>query len=122
MESCDGALLITAEPYEAEAVAAVKNWYAETGRPAYVCGPLLPPTSATSTAKEKQQSTEAVQIQEFLDTTLKTSGEKSLLYVCLGLNTISVQKRLTVRTCRSLSALFSGRSRRQSRSGRSWTS
>ncbi|KAL1942706.1 hypothetical protein VTO73DRAFT_4946 [Trametes versicolor] len=84
MESCDGALLITAEPYEAEAVAAVKNWYAETGRPAYVCGPLLPPTSATATAKEKQQSTEAVQIQEFLDTTLKTSGEKSLLYISFG--------------------------------------
>ncbi len=109
MESCDGALLITAEPYEPEAVAAVKSWYAETGRPAYVCGPLLPPTSATATAKEKQQSTEAVEIQEFLDSTLKISGEKSLLYVCLGLNTYGVQKRLTVKSCRSLSAPFSGR-------------
>lgn len=122
MESCDGALLITAEPYEAEAVAAVKNWYAETGRPAYVCGPLLPPTSATSTAKEKQQSTEAVQIQEFLDTTLKTSGEKSLLYVCLSLSMSGVWKRLMGRSCRSRSALSSGRSRRQSRFGLSWTS
>lgn len=119
MESCDGALLITAEPYEAEAVAAVKNWYAETGRPAYVCGPLLPPTSATSTAKEKQQSTEAVEIQNFLDTTLKTAGEKSLLYVRLGPITSDARKWLTVRSCRSLSALFSGRSRRQSTSGRS---
>ncbi len=60
----------------------MRGWYAETGRPVYVCGPLLPPTSATATAKEKQQSKEAIEISEFLDTTLKTSGEKSLLYVC----------------------------------------
>ncbi|OJT10140.1 UDP-glycosyltransferase 73C1 [Trametes pubescens] len=84
MESCDGAFLITAEPYEPEAVAAVKGWFGKTGRPAYVCGPLLPPTSTTATAKEKQQSTEAVEIQEFLDATLKTSGEKSLLYISFG--------------------------------------
>ncbi|OJT10139.1 UDP-glycosyltransferase 72B1 [Trametes pubescens] len=84
MESCDGALLITAEPYEPEAVAAVKNWFGKTGRPAYVCGPLLPPTSIIATAKEKQQSTKAAEIQEFLDSTLKTSGENSLLYISLG--------------------------------------
>lgn len=81
LEVCDGAFLITAEPYEPEAVAAVRGWYAATGRPVYVCGPLLPPDSVTATAKEKQQSKEAVEISEFLDTTLKTSGEKSLLYV-----------------------------------------
>ncbi|OJT12307.1 UDP-glycosyltransferase 73E1 [Trametes pubescens] len=84
LEVCDGAFLITAEPYEPEAVAAVRGWYAETGRPVYVCGPLLPPTSATATAKEKQQSKEAIEISEFLDTTLKTSGEKSLLYISFG--------------------------------------
>ncbi|EIW63128.1 UDP-Glycosyltransferase/glycogen phosphorylase [Trametes versicolor FP-101664 SS1] len=84
MESCDGAFLITAEPYEPEAVAAVKSWFGKTGRPAYVCGPLLPPSSTTSTANEKQQSTVAVEIQEFLDSTLKNSGEKALLYISLG--------------------------------------
>lgn len=85
--------LITPEPYEPEAVAAVRDWFGKTGRPVYVCGPLLPPTSATATAKEQQQSTEAVQIQEFLDTTLKTSGEKSLLYVRACLDTFGVWKR-----------------------------
>ncbi|KAL1942712.1 hypothetical protein VTO73DRAFT_4952 [Trametes versicolor] len=84
MESCDGVFLITPEPYEPQAVAAVRDWFGKTGRPVYVCGPLLPPTSATATAKEQQQSTEAIQIQEFLDTTLKTSGEKSLLYISFG--------------------------------------
>lgn len=111
--------LTTAEPYEPEAVAAVRGWFGETGRPAYVCGPLLPPTSATAAAKEKQQSTEAVEIQEFLDTTLKTSGEKSLLYVRLGLKTFGVRTRLMAKSCRFLSAPFSGRSRRQRRCGRS---
>ncbi|KAH9851061.1 UDP-Glycosyltransferase/glycogen phosphorylase [Lenzites betulinus] len=84
LEECDGMLIITPEPYEPDAVAAVRKWYAETGRPAYVCGPLLPPGSATATANEKQQSKESVQIQEFLDKTLKTDGEKSLLYISFG--------------------------------------
>lgn len=84
MESCDGAFLITAEPFEPEAVAAVKSWFGKTGRPVYVCGPLLPPPSTTSTTNEKQQSTVAAEIQELLDTTLETSGEKSLLYVRVG--------------------------------------
>lgn len=72
---------MTPESYEPDAVAAVRKWYAETGRSAYVCGPLLPPSSATAKAKEQQQSKQATEISAFLDTTLKTSGEKSLLYV-----------------------------------------
>lgn len=96
MESCDGAFLITAEPYEPEAVAAVKGWFGKTGRPAYVCGPLLPPTSIIATAKEKQQSTKAAEIQEFLDSTLKTSGENSLLYVRANQRWLDVRTMLTI--------------------------
>lgn len=81
LDICDGALLMTAESYEPEAVAAVRKWYSKTGRSAYVCGPLLPPKSATAKAKEQQQSKEATEISVFLDMTLKTSGKKSLLYV-----------------------------------------
>lgn len=66
---------MTPESYEPDAVAAVRKWYAETGRSAYVCGPLLPPSSATAKAKEQQQSKQATEISAFLDTTLKTSGE-----------------------------------------------
>ncbi|EIW63123.1 UDP-Glycosyltransferase/glycogen phosphorylase [Trametes versicolor FP-101664 SS1] len=84
LDICDGVLLMTPEPYEPDAVAAVRKWYAETGRSAYVCGPLLPPKSATAKAKEQQQSKEATEISAFLDTTLKTSGKKSLLYISFG--------------------------------------
>lgn len=81
LERCDGILLAAAEPTEREAVAEVKRQYAETGRQAYVCGPLVPPKSAIASAKEKQQSKDGALIQEFLDSTLETAGEKSLLYV-----------------------------------------
>ncbi|KAI0353321.1 UDP-Glycosyltransferase/glycogen phosphorylase [Trametes cingulata] len=84
LESCEGAFLITPESFEPEAVAAVRQWYAETSRPVYTCGPLLPARSATSTENEKKQSKEAVEIQEFLDATLKSAGEKSLLYLSFG--------------------------------------
>ncbi|KAI0368559.1 UDP-Glycosyltransferase/glycogen phosphorylase [Pilatotrama ljubarskyi] len=84
LESCDGAFLITPESYEPEAVEAVRQWYAETSRPVYTCGPLLPASSATSTENEKKQSMESTEIQEFLDATLKNAGEKSLLYISFG--------------------------------------
>ena len=74
--------MITPASYEPEAVAAARAWFAEKGRPAYAVGPLLPSASkATAQANEKKQSAEASEIQEFLDATLKTSGEKSLVYV-----------------------------------------
>ncbi len=75
--------MFTPTSYEPEAVAAAKAWFAETDRPAYAVGPLLPSASkATAAANEKKQSAESSQIQEFLDATVKTSGEKSLVYVC----------------------------------------
>ncbi len=78
----DGAILFTPESYEPEAVKAYKGWFAETGRPAYVSGPLLPSASKkTANESEKKLSKESAEIQEFLDETLKTSGEKSLIYV-----------------------------------------
>lgn len=82
IEQADGAILFTPESYEPEAVKAFKGWFAETGRPAYVSGPLLPSASKkTANETEKKLSKESAEIQEFLDETLKTSGEKSLIYV-----------------------------------------
>lgn len=75
------------ESYEPEAIAATKAWMAEIGRLAYFAGPLLPNASKkTAAANELQQSTEAEQIQNFLNETLKSSGENSLLYVCSVVN------------------------------------
>ncbi|KAH9895042.1 UDP-Glycosyltransferase/glycogen phosphorylase [Cubamyces lactineus] len=82
--SCDGVFLFTAESYEPEAVAASRLLLAKTGRSAYTCGPLLPPAGSHAVIHEKRQSKQGVEIQNFLDATLKTSGEKSLLYISLG--------------------------------------
>ncbi|KAI0371040.1 UDP-Glycosyltransferase/glycogen phosphorylase [Pilatotrama ljubarskyi] len=84
LESCDGTFLMSPQSYEPDAVAAVRQWYAETSRQVYVCGPLLPPQTATAAENEKKQSKVSAEIQEFLDKTLKTAGERSLLYMSFG--------------------------------------
>ncbi|KAI0644664.1 UDP-Glycosyltransferase/glycogen phosphorylase [Trametes meyenii] len=84
LEAVDGIFLYTPEPFEPGAVDAVRKWYGETGRPTFVTGPLLPPPSATASENEKKQSKVATEIEEFLEVTLKTSGEKSLLYISFG--------------------------------------
>ncbi|KAI1796353.1 UDP-Glycosyltransferase/glycogen phosphorylase [Ganoderma leucocontextum] len=84
-EASDGLFMFTPTSYEPEAVASAKTWFAETGRPAYAVGPLLPSASkATAAANEGKQSAESSEIQEFLDATLKSSGEKSLVYISFG--------------------------------------
>ncbi|KAI0371038.1 UDP-Glycosyltransferase/glycogen phosphorylase [Pilatotrama ljubarskyi] len=82
-EASDGVFLFTAEPFEPEAVAAVKAWYGETSRPAYLCGPLLPSSSQAAT-HEKRLAQGAEEIQALLDSALRTSGERSLLYISFG--------------------------------------
>ncbi|KAI0644656.1 UDP-Glycosyltransferase/glycogen phosphorylase [Trametes meyenii] len=84
LETVDGIVLLTPEPFEPGAVDAVRKWYAETGRPTVVTGPLLPPPSATASENEKKQSKVANEIEEFLEVTLKTYGERSLLYISFG--------------------------------------
>ena len=101
--------MITPASYEPESVAAAKGWFAETGRPAYAVGPLLPSASKeAANANEKKQSTEGSQIQEFLDATLKNSGPKSLLYVSARLTKSDARLILHNDLCRSRLVQYSG--------------
>ena len=60
----------------------MRQWFKETNRPVYACGPLLPSASkGAAVANETKLSKESVEIQSFLDEVLRTSGEKSLVYV-----------------------------------------
>ena len=82
LEGADANIIFTSAAYEPSAVAAVKSWFAKTGRTAYTCGPLLPSASkATADASEKTQSRESDEIETFLDNILSTSGKQTLLYV-----------------------------------------
>ncbi|KAI0769586.1 hypothetical protein BD413DRAFT_493271 [Trametes elegans] len=83
LESCDGVFLVTMEPYESTAVTALREWYAETGRPAGLCRLLLP-SGTHAVEHEQKQSEESMEIQEFLDAMLRTARNKSLLYILLG--------------------------------------
>ena len=81
----DGVISMTPESYAPEAIAGIReNWFGKRGKPFYTCGPLVPlGERATVIDNEKKQSAASEEIQVFLDKTLKESGEKSLLYVCL---------------------------------------
>ncbi|OSD03897.1 glycosyltransferase family 1 protein [Trametes coccinea BRFM310] len=85
IEVCDGVFFISPASYEPEALETCKTWLRKTGRSGYVCGPLLPqPHGLAAESNEKKQSQQSAEIVELLDATLKTSGEKSLLYISFG--------------------------------------
>lgn len=79
---------------EPEAFAAIRDWFSELGKSVHVVGPLLPDTKNTvAVAGETQQSTNGSAVEAFLDKTLQSQGDKSLLYVrlilcieCMGIS------------------------------------
>ncbi|KAK7681776.1 hypothetical protein QCA50_015123 [Cerrena zonata] len=83
LDQCDGLILATAEPYEAEAIAHITEWYRETSREVYTVGHLLPSSKNAATG-EKKQSEKAEEISQFLQTSLETDGPDSLLYISFG--------------------------------------
>lgn len=81
-ETCDGLIISSPEAYEPAAVAAIKEWFAETSRPVWAIGPLFPKmASPEAVAGEATQSESWEGIKEFLDAALTAHGEHSLLYV-----------------------------------------
>ena len=66
----------------------MRAWLAETNRPVYAVGPLVPPgfggSGLSETAKQTEidSSNKGGEFQAFLDKTLKSHGTRSLIYVC----------------------------------------
>lgn len=81
LSQCDGFMVNSPECFEPEAIDAFRKWFVDTNRQFFVVGPLLPPISKQATENEKKMSAKSKDIVTFLDTTLKTHGEKSVLYV-----------------------------------------
>ncbi|KAI9066607.1 glycosyltransferase family 1 protein [Trametes sanguinea] len=85
LETCDGVFFNSPASYENEALEAARAWFGETGRSAYVCGPLVPCISEHGYHDINiKTSKEGAEIIDFLDNTLKSSGERSLLYISFG--------------------------------------
>ena len=75
-------ILTSPRAYEPEPTDALKTWYTKVGKSIYTCGPLFPTASkVAAAANELKQATHGAEIQDFLGNALKTSGEKSVLYV-----------------------------------------
>ena len=102
---CDGFLCASSAAYESESLHALRSWLAETSRPVYTIGPLVPPgfgdaAGLSSVAKQKEidSSKNGGEFQIFLDKTLKSHGEHSLIYVRKQTNHVSNVKYITVLT------------------------
>ncbi|KAH8085451.1 UDP-Glycosyltransferase/glycogen phosphorylase [Cristinia sonorae] len=84
-EQCDGLLITSPEAYEPAAIAATKDWFAESKRGVWAIGPLLPSTtSEKAKSGEESLSESSAAIKTFMDETLKKNGEHSMLYISFG--------------------------------------
>ena len=74
--------MTTSESFETEALAAVKDWFADTSRSVYVIGPLIPVTQESKALTgEKKMSEKANEIDTFMEAVLASHGRNSMLYV-----------------------------------------
>jgi hypothetical protein len=78
---------VSSAAFDQEALEAMRTWLAETNRQMYAVGPLVPPgfgdRGLSDAAKqiEIDSSAKGGEFQAFLDKTLKSHGEHSLIYV-----------------------------------------
>ncbi|THH28055.1 hypothetical protein EUX98_g6132 [Antrodiella citrinella] len=80
-DSCDGMIITSPEVYEPHAVAATREWLAETSRPVWAIGPLaMSRTTQQAMSNEEAQSEKSADIRKFLDKTLSKHGEHSAIY------------------------------------------
>lgn len=81
MHECDGYIASSMECVEPrEVVQAFSDFFAQTARKVYLLGPLLPMTRRSEVADAKQAA-RSPEITTFLESTLRSHGERSLLYV-----------------------------------------
>ncbi|TCD71978.1 hypothetical protein EIP91_000110 [Steccherinum ochraceum] len=84
-EECDGLILTTPEAYEPAAVAATKEWFADTKRDVWAIGPLFPSLSSQEAiAGETAQSKDSGEIKIFMDDVLARHGQHSMIYISFG--------------------------------------
>ncbi|KAH9895041.1 UDP-Glycosyltransferase/glycogen phosphorylase [Cubamyces lactineus] len=83
VEATDGVFLCSPDCIEPGAKAAIREWFAEKSRPVFVCW-SIPPSSSFALSEEMKQTTDIQQIEALLESTLRISGEKSLVYVSMG--------------------------------------
>lgn len=67
-----------------EALTSFESWLAKTSRKMYAVGPLFPPAESLHAAEhEKKLSGDAVAIDDFMESALKSHGPKSVFLVSI---------------------------------------
>ncbi|KAI5116141.1 hypothetical protein M0805_006322 [Coniferiporia weirii] len=87
MLECDGAIVMSSKAYEPQAIAALEDWFSETGRPVYSVGPLIPFANlkaGNNSLIDSASNGEKSKVISFLDNALNKYGERSLLYISFG--------------------------------------
>ncbi|CAL1709844.1 unnamed protein product [Somion occarium] len=83
VENCDGLIMATPEPYEPEGIDVIRRWFTETSRDIYPIGPMVP-FGKKAMEGENKQSQDAGDIEQFLESILKSHGPKSVIYFAFG--------------------------------------
>lgn len=78
---CEGIVITTTEVYEKASLEALKSWFAESKKPVYAVGPLLPPTYGEPEILVGEENAE---VQAFLEASLSRHGVRSLIFVRLS--------------------------------------
>ncbi|KAI0772978.1 UDP-Glycosyltransferase/glycogen phosphorylase [Trametes elegans] len=81
LQQTDGVLTFDSAAYHPEAVAAAREWLAETSRKIYYTGPLVPSGSAVDGVALTE---EGKAVLAFLDRQLAERGERSVIYISFG--------------------------------------
>lgn len=88
ISECDGIISAASTAYEFEGCKAAHEWFAQSNRPAYTIGPLLPDDilfdEVQITASELDVSPNGQDVITFLDKVLASSGPQSVIYVSFG--------------------------------------
>lgn len=85
LHECDGIVLLSSTAFDLEGCRTVKAWAAETNRPVYAIGPLLPDelfhTTQITRRDESDKSASGQEVIAFMDQIYESHGACSLLYV-----------------------------------------
>ncbi|TCD68440.1 hypothetical protein EIP91_010726 [Steccherinum ochraceum] len=83
-DSCDELIMTSTEAYEPVALAATREWFAETGRGVWAVGPLALSDSKEAREGEVAQSARGTEIKKFMDDVVEKYGEKKMIYMSFG--------------------------------------
>ncbi|KIP11599.1 glycosyltransferase family 1 protein [Phlebiopsis gigantea 11061_1 CR5-6] len=84
IQECDGIVASAFQNVEpVDGLQAIAEFYRPTSRQVYIVGPLLPSTKRAA-AVEMEEAAKSPEIMTFMDETLRSHGEKSLIYISFG--------------------------------------